>query len=112
MGEYIALGKIFPNVFLDLVFLPQISKEAAIRTLHEILDCIPYNKIFWGGDCRIIEESVGSLQIAKEVILQVLIERLDKGLISEKIALDIVSRIFRENAIEVFKLKEKLTNQL
>ncbi len=108
MGEFIALGKMFPNVFLDLVWLPQISREAAIRALHEMLDCVPYNKIFWGGDCHLIEESVGSLQIGKEVVSQVLAERINKGLITEDTAYDIARRIFRENAIDVFKLKGKL----
>ena len=112
MGEYIALGKMFPNVFLDLVWLPQISREAAIRSLHEILDCVPYNKIFWGGDCLLIEESVGSLQIGKEVVTQVLAERLNKGLITEDIAYDIALKIFRENAINVFKLKDKLSKDI
>jgi len=111
-GEYIALGKMFPNVYLDLVWLPQISREAAIRSLHEILDCVPYNKIFWGGDSFLIEESVGSLQMAKEVIFQVLSERLDKGYMTEEIAQDIALKIFRENAIKEFKLNERLGRDL
>ncbi|MBA7556761.1 hypothetical protein ES705_49480 [subsurface metagenome] len=73
---------------------------------------MPYNKIFWGGDCLLIEESVGSLQIGKEVVSQVLAERLNKGLITEDIAYDIALKIFRENAINVFKLRDKLSKDI
>ena len=58
-GEFVALGKMFPNVYLNLVWLPQISKNRAIVTFNEMLDCVPYNKILWGGDCQLIEETVG-----------------------------------------------------
>ena len=72
---------------------------------------MPYNKIFWGGDCLLIEESAGSLKIGKEVVIQVLVERLNKGLITENTAYDIALKIFRENAINVYNLKNKKISQ-
>ena len=45
-GEVAALGKMFPNVYLDLVWLPQISREEAVSSLDVILDSVPYNKLF------------------------------------------------------------------
>lgn len=69
--------------------------------------CVPYNKLFWGGDCAFIEESTGSLEFGKEVVAEVLSGRIERGLLTENVAFDIVQRVFRENAIEVFKLKEK-----
>jgi len=107
-GEYAALGKMFPNVYLDLVWLPQISREEAVNSLDVMLDCVPYNKFFWGGDCGLIEESVGSLEFAKDVVSEVLAKRVNRGLLTEDLALEIVDRIFRENAIEVFELGKKL----
>ncbi|MDP4224098.1 MAG: amidohydrolase family protein, partial [Bacteroidota bacterium] len=107
-GEIAALGKMFPNVYINLVWLPQISREEAIKALDVMLDCVPYNKFFWGGDCGLIEESVGSLEFAKDAVSEVLAKRVERGLLTEEIAFRIMDRIFRENAIEVFKLKEKL----
>jgi len=107
-SEYIALGKMFPNVYLDLVWLPQISREKAVLALDEILDCVPYNKLFWGGDCAFIEESTGSLEFGKSVVAETLSKRVERDLLTEDVAYDIVKRIFRENAVEVFKLEEKL----
>jgi len=71
-GEYAAFGKMFPNVYLDIVWLPQISREEAVHALDEMFDCVPYNKFFWGGDCAFIEESTGSLEFGKEVVAEVL----------------------------------------
>ncbi len=107
-GEYVALGKMFPNVYLDMVWLPQISREEAVHTLDEMFDCVPYNKIFWGGDCTFIEESVGSLEFGKNVVSEVLTKRIERGLLTEDVAQDMLLRIFRENAIEVFQLEKRL----
>ena len=108
-SEFIAFGKTFANVYLDLVWLPQISKTAAIQTFDEMLDCVPYNKILWGGDGHFIEESVGSLAIGKDVVVSVLSDRIQRGELTEEVAMDMIIRIFRENAIDIFKLGEKLS---
>jgi len=110
-GEYAALGKMFPNVYLDIVWLPQISREEALQSLDVMFDCVPYNKFFWGGDCHFIEESTGSLEYAKDVVSEVLAKRVKRELLTEEVAFDIVDRIFRENAIDVFKLEEKLDRE-
>lgn len=107
-SEFIAIGKMFQNVYLDLVWLPQISREKAVLALDEMLDCVPYNKIFWGGDCAFIEESTGSLEFAKSVIAETLSKRVERGLLTKDVAYEIIERILRENAMDVFKLEEKL----
>ena len=104
-GDYVALGKQFSNVYLDLVWLPQISKTAAIRTLNEMLDAMPYNKIMWGGDVLVIDDAVGSLELGKEVVSTVLSERVDKGWMTQEIALDVAKHIFRDNAMAIFRIK-------
>ncbi len=107
-GEFAAFGKMFENVYLDLVWLPQISREEAVQALDEMFDCVPYNKFFWGGDCGLIEESTGSLQYGKEVVAEVLASRMERGLLTEEVAHEMIQRIFRENAIEVFQLEDRL----
>jgi uncharacterized protein len=103
-GEFAAMGKMFANVYLDLVWLPQISRQAAIRSLDEMLDCVPWNKIFWGGDCHFIEESTGSLEFGKDVVAEVLSLRVQRGLMTEELACEIAIGIFRQNALEFFDL--------
>ena len=104
--EFAALGKMFPNVYLNLVWLPQISREKAVTALNVVLDCVPYNKILWGGDCGLIEESAGSLDFALDVVSEVLAERIKKGLLTEDLAYQITEAIFRDNAIKLFKLSK------
>lgn len=110
-GEFAAFGKMFPNVYLDLVWLPQISREEAIHALEEMFDGVPYNKFFWGGDCAFIEESTGALEFGKEVVAEVLANRIERGLLTREVAEDMIQCIFRENAIRVFKLEQKLANR-
>lgn len=107
-GEYGAFGKMFPNVYLDLVWLPQISRERAVLALDEMLDLVPYNKFFWGGDCAFIEESTGSLEFGRSVVAEVLDRRISRGLLTEELALQIMEAIFRENAIGFFALEDRL----
>ncbi|RLD56095.1 MAG: hypothetical protein DRI97_08190 [Bacteroidetes bacterium] len=107
-GEYAAFGKMFANVYLDLVWLPQISREEAVHALDEMLDAVPYNKFFWGGDCAYIEESTGSLEFGKSVVTEVLAKRIERGLLTDEVARDIILKIFRENAIQVFALENRL----
>lgn len=38
-SEYAAFGKMFPNVYLDIVWLPQISREEAVHALDEMFLC-------------------------------------------------------------------------
>ncbi len=104
-SDYVALGKNFTNVCLDMVWLPQISKTEAIRTFNEMLDCVPYNKYMWGGDVMTIDDAAGSLELGKEVVATVLSERIDKGWMTEDVARDVIRCIFRDNAIEIFHLK-------
>jgi uncharacterized protein len=105
-GDYVAIGKNFSNVWLDIVWLPQISRTEAIRTFNEMLDCVPYNKYMWGGDVSRIDDVAGSLELAKEVVATVLAERVEKGWMTEEVARDVAVRIFRDNATEMFRLKK------
>jgi hypothetical protein len=99
----------FPNVNLNLVWLPQISKNRALVTFNEMLDCVPYNKILWGGDCQLIEETVGSLEFGKQVICEVLAARVSNGQMDKETAKKIISAILRENAIRIFNLEKNRT---
>jgi uncharacterized protein len=102
--EAALLAKMFPNVSLDLVWLPQLSRQAAIQSVDEMLDLVPYTKFFWGGDSHFIEESAGSLEIAKDVVAEVLANRVTRGLLSEPLAREIATAIFRTNARTYFRL--------
>ena len=58
-----------------------------------------------------IEESTGSLEFAKDVVSEVLANRVERGLLTEDVALKIMDRLFRENAIEIFQLEKRLCRE-
>ena len=99
-----ALVKAFPNVFLDFCWLPWISQSITKRCLHDWLDLIPYNKLMWGGDAHRAECIHGHWLIAQETVVEVLRERIHENRLSLDAAIAITKGIFRNNAINIFRL--------
>jgi uncharacterized protein len=110
-GTIAALAKNIPNVSIDMVWLPQISRETAVAALQQWLDCVPYNKMFCGWDGHHIEESVGGLTVTEGVVAEVLADRVNNGRLTLEVAQEIARSIFRENAIREFKLEQKLSRK-
>jgi hypothetical protein len=96
------LAKTFPNVYLDFSWLPLLSKQAAKNTLSEWLDLIPASKLVWGGDCGRVETAYGSLIFAKEVVVEVLAEKVYEGTFGMDVACHIAGSIFNGNASSLF----------
>jgi hypothetical protein len=106
--EWIALSKMFTNVYLDMCWLPQISRQSAVLALDEYLDCVPYNKLFWGADASNIEAATGALELAEEVVAEVLANRVERGVLTIDVAKEIANCIFRNNAIYLFKIDKPI----
>ncbi len=105
-SELASLAKNFRNVYIDLCWLYIISPSYSERYLHEWLETVPANKIMgFGGDYHNVENVYGHLLFAKEILGNVLIEKVESGYFSEKEALKIVSMILHDNAVDLFKLK-------
>ena len=104
MREAGILAKYFPNVYVDACWLAHISTTAYKQALDEWLEVVPSNKIFaWGGDHLQIEHSYASLQLAKDLVLDVLAAKVAQGYFGKKAALAVAERIMRQNAAEVYK---------
>lgn len=105
-GEALALGKNFPNVYLDLCWLHLISPTAGVRTLHEAVETVPANKIFaFGGDFIIPEGAYGHSVLARRVVSRVLVEKIQDGYLTEEEAVILARRILRENPATLYRLK-------
>ncbi len=106
-SELASLAKNFQNVYIDLCWLYIISPSYSERYLHEWLETIPANKIMaFGGDYHNVENVYGHLLFAKEIIGNVLIEKVRDGYFSEDEALKIATMILHENAINLFGLRK------
>ena len=68
-----ALAHNYPNVRLNLTWLPQLSTHLAAEALAEWLQVVPQvDRISWGGDCFTAEEAYGSLLAARDAVARAL----------------------------------------
>jgi uncharacterized protein len=103
-GVLSVLAKTYKNVYLDMNWTYSISPSYAARYLAEWLETVPVSKIMaFGGDQRCVENTYGELIIAKEVIAEVLIEKVRKGYLSESEAKDVARMILHDNGINFYK---------
>ena len=103
--EFAILGFSFPNVYLDLCWLPIISPSACKTLLKELIELGLTAKITWGGDCFVAEGTYGSLKMFKRILSEVLIDFIENGYLSYEQAIEIAFKILYENALNLFKLK-------
>jgi len=105
--EAIALAAKYPNVYIEGSWLPILSPTAYRAAVSEWLDVLDARKILvWGGDCVRVEMTYGSLLIAKKIVADVLAEKVEEGFFSEIEALHTAKRIFRTNALRLFRTSE------
>lgn len=103
-SELASLAKNFQQVYLDLCWLYIISPSYSERYLHEWLETVPANKIMgFGGDYHNAENVYGHLLFAKQVIGNVLVEKVRDGYFSEEEAMETATMILHDNAIAVLK---------
>ena len=96
----------YPNVFVDMVWVPHISITGAVLALHEIIEGIPSNtRIGWGGDARTAEEAYGALLAWRHVISRVLSEKVEDGYFDLKEAEALVHKLMYQNVGELYGMK-------
>ena len=98
------------HVWIDSVWLPQLSYSMAKRAYHEWLEQMPSTRIMWGGDCNHAEGIYGSTELTRRCLAEVLAEKVDRGDLREADADRIGHQILRQNALDLFpQLKTRLT---
>jgi hypothetical protein len=102
------LAKAFPNVYLDLCWMPLISLSMTVDVLERWLELVPRNKIMWGGDVWSVEECYGAVLVFKDVLAQTLGRTMKKGVLKRSQALELAARIMHLNAAELFGLEDRL----
>jgi len=101
--EFVALAKVFPNVYADMAWTYIIGPKMAGRLLDDLLDSVPVNKILgFGGDYNFAEGAYAHARIARRVIRHLLAERIEHGDLTEEAALDVARRIMHDNAADLY----------
>ena len=107
-GEAAVMAKTFPNIYLDGSWVRQASLSTAKAVLHEWLEVVPCSKIMiWGGNSRYPEAAYLSLLMTKDIVAEVLAEKVESGYFGEGLAVDIAWKLFRENARSFYNLAQR-----
>ena len=103
--ELIVLAKTHPNVYIDLCWAHIISPVASRNAFYEMLDVLPYTKIFgFGGDYIFFDGVAGHITLAKQNICAVLAKKVSGGECDIVLAEKILQAVLHDNAKRVFKL--------
>lgn len=106
-NELSAIGKMFPNVYLDMCWAHILSPQAARNALSNWLDAMPVSKIMaFGGDAGHEDHICAYLQFARENVCRVLVEKVVQGAFSVDHAAWMAHMMFLDNPYRVFKLKK------
>jgi len=104
MGEMGSLALMFPNVHLDMCWLPLLSYTSFKKALSEWLCYVPAGKFVWGGDCHFAEGIYGAVWMVRKGLSEVLAEKIKEGLLDEELALAVARGILHDNAEALFRL--------
>jgi hypothetical protein len=104
--EAVLIGKMFPNVSLNLCWNAVVSPELTVRMLEECLDMVPLNNLIaFGADYRIAVEKVyGHLIMAKECAARALARRVDRGEMDVAEAARVARMWFYDNPVAIYGL--------
>jgi len=101
--EAIAIAKHYPNAYVDLCWAWIINPLASVRLVKEYLMAAPANKLLtFGGDYTPVELVPGHAYIARKGLAQALSELVDEDWIEGRDMPDLIERLMRGNAHELF----------
>lgn len=100
VGEPGAMSLFYPNLYLDLVWLPVMSPTYAVLALSEWLETTGGARIMMGGDSWNAEGAVGSILYNLKTIAYVLTEKVEKKYLSRSSAEQIGKMILYDNPKE------------
>lgn len=105
------LAKTFPNVYINLCWLPQLSDTFTKQALSKLIDLVPGNKFLWGGDCFYVELFFGAMIFSKRVVAEVLAKKVADNYFGLPTAIQMCRNIFSENAIRLYRLDIDAKNE-
>ena len=104
-GDWLFLGKNYPNVALDCCWLHIIDSRYARRVLADAVVTVPHSKVHgFGGDYGHLEYACGHLVIARDNIAAALAEMVDDGWMGMDDARQVAADWLFNNPNEFFKL--------
>lgn len=103
--EYLSIAKNFPNVYCDMTWVYLISPTLGASLLHQMIEMVPQSKVIgFGGDYNFVEGTYAHQKLARQVIADVLSERVARGWMTEAEALRFAGCMLRDNLLTLYRL--------
>jgi len=103
--DLLGMAFVYRNIWLDLTWSLLLSPSHFKFALHEAIEMLPdESRMMFGGDNWHVEETYGTMKLARRLIGEALDEKVTAGYFSVQDAERLAKKILRENAINFFKL--------
>ncbi len=103
--DLLGMAFVYRNIWLDLTWSFLLSPSHFKLALHEAIEVLPNeSRMMLGGDNWHVEETYGAMQTARQLIAEVLEEKLAAGYFSRATAERLARRILHDNARDFFRL--------
>ena len=103
--DLLGMAFVYRNVWLDLTWSWLLSPSHFKSALHEAIEILPdESRLMLGGDNWHVEETFATMKRARNLINEVLNEKVTSGYFLAADAQRLAARILRENALEFFDL--------
>lgn len=101
--ELVALVKHFPNAYMDMCWAWSIDPYGASDALRRAIHAAPAHKVFaFGGDTFWPSAAVAYASQARAWLTRTLQAEVDDGLLSEREAIALATRLMRQNQLDCF----------
>jgi len=101
-SDMLALAAAFENVWADICWLPLLSTTVCERFLHELIEAVDPNKVIWGCDTWVSEDSYAARLAVNDVLEKVLSAKVSEGYFSKTTALEYANKVLHDNAMVLF----------
>ena len=103
-----AMAKHFANLSIDMCWGWALDPYSARDLVRRVIQSVPSNKLFvFGGDTGTPTPVVGYAATARAWLTSALQAEVDEGLMNEKEAMELATRLMRENQREYFDIAAK-----
>jgi hypothetical protein len=104
--ELIALAKHYPNAYVDMCWSWSINPFVACDFVRRMIHAVPSNKLFaFGGDTFWPNAAVAYADQARQWLTRALQGEVEDGLLTEREAIDLATRLMRANQQECFDIE-------
>jgi hypothetical protein len=104
--ELVALAKHYPNVYVDMCWAWSINPFVARDFVRRMIHAVPINKLFaFGGDTFRPNAAVAYATQARQWLTRALQAEVDEGLLDERAAIALATRLMRDNQLDCFDIE-------